>query len=144
MSTELMSTREVADYLRIKERKVYDLLRARKIPCSRVTGKWLFPRDLLRLLGNPVGGAAEPLGRRHHPFGRILEGMAIHAARVIDDGGVPGELAIEWWSPTQGAEDFRIRSTVVERGDAGAITVHDIYEGERAVGTVRVTTRRRR
>jgi excisionase family DNA binding protein len=47
MSTELMSTREVADYLRIKERKVYDLVRARKIPCSRVTGKWLFPRDLV-------------------------------------------------------------------------------------------------
>jgi putative molybdopterin biosynthesis protein len=42
-----MSTREVADYLRIKERKVYDLVRARKIPCSRVTGKWLFPRDLV-------------------------------------------------------------------------------------------------
>jgi putative molybdopterin biosynthesis protein len=47
MSTELMSTREVADYLRIKERKVYDLVRARKIPCSRVTGNWLFPRDLV-------------------------------------------------------------------------------------------------
>ncbi len=43
MTTELMSTREVADYLRIKERKVYDLVRERKIPCSRVTGKWLFP-----------------------------------------------------------------------------------------------------
>jgi putative molybdopterin biosynthesis protein len=47
MATELMSTREVADYLRIKERKVYDLVRERKIPCSRVTGKWLFPRDLV-------------------------------------------------------------------------------------------------
>lgn len=47
MTTELMSTREVADYLRIKERKVYDLVRERKIPCSRVTGKWLFPRDLV-------------------------------------------------------------------------------------------------
>ncbi len=110
---------------------------------GRETWEWLFPRDLLRLLGNPVGGAAEPLGRRHHPFGRILEGMAVHAARVIDDGGVPGELAIEWWSPTRGAEDFRIRSSVIGRADASVATVHDIYEGERAVGTVRVTTRRR-
>jgi len=42
-----MSTREVADYLRIKERKVYDLVRDRRIPCSRVTGKWLFPRALI-------------------------------------------------------------------------------------------------
>jgi excisionase family DNA binding protein len=44
MSRDMMNTREVADYLRIKERKVYDLVRARKIPCSRVTGKWLFPK----------------------------------------------------------------------------------------------------
>lgn len=42
-----MNTREVAEYLRIKERKVYDLVRARKIPCSRVTGKWLFPKPLI-------------------------------------------------------------------------------------------------
>jgi excisionase family DNA binding protein len=43
----MMNTREVAEYLRIKERKVYDLVRAKKIPCSRVTGKWLFPRALI-------------------------------------------------------------------------------------------------
>ncbi|HEX6979917.1 MAG TPA: helix-turn-helix transcriptional regulator [Alphaproteobacteria bacterium] len=49
MSHELMTTREVADYLRIKERKVYDLVRERKIPCSRVTGKWLFPKALIDL-----------------------------------------------------------------------------------------------
>ena len=42
-----MTTREVADYLRIKERKVYDLLRGERIPASRVTGKWLFPKFLI-------------------------------------------------------------------------------------------------
>ncbi len=42
-----MTTREVADYIRIKERKVYDLLRDKKIPATRVTGKWLFPKDLI-------------------------------------------------------------------------------------------------
>jgi excisionase family DNA binding protein len=46
---ELMSTREVAEYLRIKERKVYDLVREKRIPCTRVTGKWLFPRHLIDL-----------------------------------------------------------------------------------------------
>jgi len=46
---ELMTTREVADYLRIKERKVYDLVREGEIPCSRVTGKWLFPKALIDL-----------------------------------------------------------------------------------------------
>jgi hypothetical protein len=31
---ELMTTRDVAAYLRIKERKVYELISARRIPCS--------------------------------------------------------------------------------------------------------------
>jgi len=44
---ELMSTKEVADYLRIKERKVYELVRDGRIPCTRVTGKYLFPRHLI-------------------------------------------------------------------------------------------------
>jgi excisionase family DNA binding protein len=44
---ELMTTKEVAEYLRIKERKVYDLVRTGGIPCSRVTGKWLFPKALI-------------------------------------------------------------------------------------------------
>jgi putative molybdopterin biosynthesis protein len=44
---EMMSTTEVADYLRISERTVYDLLKDKKIPSSRVTGKWLFPKKLI-------------------------------------------------------------------------------------------------
>lgn len=44
---ELMNTREVAEYLRIKERKVYDLVRTKSIPCTRVTGKWHFPKRLI-------------------------------------------------------------------------------------------------
>ncbi|MGR9074145.1 MAG: substrate-binding domain-containing protein [Gammaproteobacteria bacterium] len=40
----LMTVAEVAEYLRIKERKVYDLLAQKRIPCTRVTGKWLFPK----------------------------------------------------------------------------------------------------
>ncbi len=44
-----MTTREVADYLRLKERKIYDLVAAKAIPCTRVTGKWLFPKSLIDL-----------------------------------------------------------------------------------------------
>lgn len=46
---ELMTTREVADYLRLKERRIYELVRQRAIPCTRVTGKWLFPKPLIDL-----------------------------------------------------------------------------------------------
>ncbi len=45
----MMNTREVAEYLRLKERKVYELVAARLIPCTRVTGKWLFPKTLIDL-----------------------------------------------------------------------------------------------
>lgn len=45
--SDLMTTSEVAGYLRIKERKVYDLVRQGNIPCSRKAGKWLFPKVLI-------------------------------------------------------------------------------------------------
>lgn len=41
---DMMDTHQVARYLRIKERKVYELLKDKRIPCTRVTGKWLFPK----------------------------------------------------------------------------------------------------
>jgi putative molybdopterin biosynthesis protein len=43
----LMSTKEVAEYLRLKERKIYDLVAQRTIPHSRASGKLLFPRVLI-------------------------------------------------------------------------------------------------
>ena len=47
--SDMMNTREVAEYLRIKERKVYDLVRTKRIPCTRAAGKWLFPKTLIDL-----------------------------------------------------------------------------------------------
>lgn len=46
---EFLNTAEVADYLRLKERTIYELVRTKQIPCSRVTGKLLFPRQLIDL-----------------------------------------------------------------------------------------------
>ena len=43
-AAEMMDTREVAAYLRLKERRIYDLVRQRAIPHVRATGKLLFPR----------------------------------------------------------------------------------------------------
>jgi putative molybdopterin biosynthesis protein len=44
---DYLTTREVADLIRLKERKVYDLVATGAIPCVRVTGKLLFPRSLV-------------------------------------------------------------------------------------------------
>lgn len=58
---EMMTTHEVADYLRVKERKIYDLIRQEQIPCARVSGKWLFPKALIDrwVLQNLQGAAVE-------------------------------------------------------------------------------------
>lgn len=57
---QLLTTAEAAEYLRIKERKLYELVAEQAIPCTKVTGKWLFPRaDLDRWL---LAGMARPLG----------------------------------------------------------------------------------
>ncbi|MBN2707013.1 MAG: helix-turn-helix transcriptional regulator [Deltaproteobacteria bacterium] len=42
---ELLTTKEVAAYLKINEKKVYQLIQEGGIPCTRVVGKWLFPRQ---------------------------------------------------------------------------------------------------
>ena len=43
----LMSTRQAADYLQINEKKVYQLATEGRLPGTKVTGKWLFPRGLI-------------------------------------------------------------------------------------------------
>jgi excisionase family DNA binding protein len=42
-----MQVRDVARYLGINEKKVYFLAKAGKIPSTRVTGKWTFPKKLI-------------------------------------------------------------------------------------------------
>ncbi len=42
--SQYLTTKELAELLRIKERKVYDLAASGEVPCSRAMGKLLFPR----------------------------------------------------------------------------------------------------
>jgi len=53
-----MTVKQVAAYLQVNEKKVYALVREGKIPASKLTGKWLFPRDLVDqwLLESSHGG----------------------------------------------------------------------------------------
>jgi excisionase family DNA binding protein len=44
---EMLTTREVARYLSIHEKQVYLLIKSRRIPATKITGKWLFPRRLI-------------------------------------------------------------------------------------------------
>lgn len=45
--TQLLSTKEVADFLGIHEKRVYKLISDQGLPGTKVTGKWLFPRHLV-------------------------------------------------------------------------------------------------
>ncbi|MET4102592.1 putative molybdopterin biosynthesis protein [Roseovarius sp. MBR-78] len=45
MDPSYLTTKEVADLLRVRERKVYDMVAAGEIPHRKVTGKLLFPQS---------------------------------------------------------------------------------------------------
>jgi len=47
MATEMMNTKEVAQYLGVHEKQVYALIKGKRIPSTRVTGKWVFPKKLI-------------------------------------------------------------------------------------------------
>lgn len=53
-----LTTKEVAALLRVRERKVYDMAAAGEIPCLKITGKLLFPKEELEAWLN--GDVARP------------------------------------------------------------------------------------
>jgi len=48
MTMELLSTKDVAKLLGINEKNVYSLIAEKGLPATKVTGKWLFPVNLVQ------------------------------------------------------------------------------------------------
>jgi len=129
-----MTTKEIADYLRIKERRVYDLVRDRAIPCTRVTGKWLFPKELVDrwLAAHAEGAETVPpvpppvVAGSHDPLlawavGESGSGLALMAGGSLDGirrfaEGAAMAAGLHVFDPETG--DFN--RPVLERGIAGA------------------------
>jgi excisionase family DNA binding protein len=73
---DLLTTDEAATYLRLSERKLYDLVANAAIPCSKVTGRWLFPKAALDRwvaagipASTPLAKPAPPIvGGSHDPL----------------------------------------------------------------------------
>jgi putative molybdopterin biosynthesis protein len=74
---QLFTTAEAASYLRLKERKIYEMVAEGTVPCTKVTGRWLFPKaDLDHWLASSVtrpAGLARPepapiIGGSHDPL----------------------------------------------------------------------------
>ncbi len=76
MPDEFLTTKEVAEHLGIHEKQVYALVKAGKIPASRVTGKWLFPRRIIDewIEKNALDGLAAARSR-----GKKIEGVLLAA-----------------------------------------------------------------
>ena len=62
---QLFTTAEAAAYLRLKERKIYEMVAEGTVPCTKVTGRWLFPKaELDHWLASSVsrpGGTTRPV-----------------------------------------------------------------------------------
>ena len=43
----LLSTKEVAEFINVNEKMVYSLVSEKGLPATKITGKWLFPRHLV-------------------------------------------------------------------------------------------------
>jgi len=74
---QLFTTTEAAKYLRLKERKIYEMATEGTVPCTKVTGRWLFPKAeldhwLISSVSRPAGlMGPEPapiVGGSHDPL----------------------------------------------------------------------------
>jgi putative molybdopterin biosynthesis protein len=47
MNKAMLTTKDLSEYLRINENQIYRLIKEKKLPATRITGKWLFPKELI-------------------------------------------------------------------------------------------------
>jgi len=104
---QLFTTAEAAAYLRLKERKIYEMVAEGSVPCTKVTGRWLFPKAeldhwLASSVSRPPGltppASAPIVGGSHDP---LLEwalresGSGLATLAVGSEAGIDRFLAGE-------------------------------------------------
>ena len=74
MSQDMMNTKEVAGYLGVHEKQVYALIKSKRIPATRVTGKWVFPRKLIDewIESNAKGSLEQARQKSKRMMGAVL------------------------------------------------------------------------
>ena len=108
-TSQYMTTREVAALMRVKERKIYELVAKGDIPFSKTTGKLLFPKDaVLAWIDKdslPAGKIQLTISGSHDPlFETVLRQTGI-------------DIATLWNGSTAGLER-------VVKGQASASVLH--------------------
>lgn len=79
------------------------------------------PADVIRLMMNPIAGGGEPLGRRLHPLGSVLIGLALLAAQR--PGATPGQTTIRFAKALNPASS--LSAATVESPNRTAICLFD-------------------
>jgi excisionase family DNA binding protein len=96
---DYLTTEEAALYLRLSERKLYELVANGAVPCSKVTGKWLFPRVALDRwiasgLASPEGlqlaAPAPIIGGSHDPLLEWVVRRADCGLALLSEGSLSG------------------------------------------------------
>ncbi|MDY6935829.1 MAG: helix-turn-helix transcriptional regulator [Spirochaetota bacterium] len=74
MPKDMMNTKEVAEYLGIHEKQVYSLIKSGRIPCTRITGKWIFPKHIIDewITSHAQHGTTGTEGKTKTPEGYIM------------------------------------------------------------------------
>jgi excisionase family DNA binding protein len=99
-----LNTEDAAVYLGIKERKLYELVAIGGVPCSKVTGKWLFPRAALDRwveagLAHPEGFLATSpppiIGGSHDPLLEWTVRRSGSGLALLNEGSSAGLARLE-------------------------------------------------
>ncbi len=99
-----LSTEQAAAYLGIKERKLYELVAEGAVPCSKVTGKWIFPRAALDRwvesgLARPAGLVLEAapaiVGGSHDPLLEWALRQSGSGLALLSEGSLAGFRKLE-------------------------------------------------
>ncbi len=144
MSHEFLTVPELADLLRIKERKVYDLAASGLVPCNRATGRLLFPESEIRawISSNQTGvkparpavflGSHDPLlewalRQSQCSLATFFEGSADGLKRFAQEEGIATGLHIA------DATGWNVSSVAEACGQTNAVLIR---WAKRARGTV--------
>ncbi|GAB6038018.1 helix-turn-helix transcriptional regulator [Fundidesulfovibrio butyratiphilus] len=97
--THLMTTREVAEFLHVNEKKVYSLISDNRLPATRVAGKWVFPRHLIEqwVENNTINFPAHARSITTNPRLVVLAGsndLLLDKAIALYNRSFPGRLAV--------------------------------------------------
>ncbi len=136
---EFLTVKELAELLRLKERKIYDLAASGQVPCSRATGKLLFPVAEIRqwIEDAKSGGRAEDRPRpaivlgSHDPLldwairqsgsglATYFDGSLDGLERFVQGGGVLCGLHVR----DAGSGEWNVPAAAAAVGDRNAVLV---------------------